>query len=1169
MEGSSRRKRRANRNSRPSWGEAARNTHSSFHYSQSSQLSSDKTGDSLHHTATSTHAREWTPTEENRRENGRGIAGTTTPVFEVPSPHTIDEAYNMTWSTTSEGDAFATDSPTGFAQEGTGNRECRENIPADGRNPRQQLHGQSKLRRPRSRQDLNQLNQHPENDMSSSVGTHHASRRQHRQKRQQKKRMAVAEIIVKFLDWLVIVTSELLKAFLKELRILINKISDGVAASLLHVTVRPGYISGRRKRITSSNGPNAAVSRRHTSSGGISGESDDHPSSSTASNGASQDRRQRPGGVRPFQDFLQERFQSIWSPRRDQHNREQSQLRTNSSGGSDSGRNSGSDSERQGRRKTSGKKHGFITSILRRIEGIHQLLVPTLPTVSDVWEKVFSCCRRKQDVTDPDPMADKESVGKGGSSSESAAEKQSRIQSILSISNGTDAHLSKSISYSPGLMEDMSMKLHVWIDQAGTFLRRSYRSFFRRHFGIHRPTRHVIEHEPTVVSHLFLWPFSWFHFLAKLLFLGMRVVWDLIRKFTIMFLSYAKPGNIISAFKISWNTLVSEPMKLIFREIIGRILWDAPVKRIRAKAVEIAPNLTAGEDIKASDLPSSTDGPFNVPEASTSDVPTPVSDGDTKVPPSLRGSAVRLIEEVYGFPVETYGVKTVDGYLLRLIRIPRRESSKVAFFQHGLLDTATAWVANGHLFSLACRAYQMGFDVFLSNLRGTTDLMQHEMNGEMIHDGVMDHDDASRSRGRVKSDGGTASRAVARHGAHTAAIPAHSKLSVLNREFWSFSVDDHTLDVFALTDKMHEIKYGERREWKYKHNQPRQRSVNRLSVVGIGHSMGGAILIGAILHSRALQREHGFSKLVLLSPAAYHKYIAPPAKIIVKFCHWLLRFGSDGPFPLRSSYLESGLAKLLQDLKRTQATSDALATLMSTFFGGTDQDMPFRHVHLTEYPLGGSSRRVFLQGIHCMQEKDYCPYDFGKEENVKRYGTTSTPSYREDYGLIDIPVHFVGGARDYLIPAENLMVQRDAINLIHPGRSSLRIFEEAGHLDFTLGLDDGIIDHVLKEIDTFPRRHADRSVTAVSEGEKSRRLDQLSSATTKEDVAAIVNFGMDKTHAVSQSSWRSAKECSKDYPWLCSYTKLEEAFLGLDNIAQGTHIFEAYAENLRTTGPVQ
>ena len=126
----------------------------------------------------------------------------------------------------------------------------------------------------------------------------------------------------------------------------------------------------------------------------------------------------------------------------------------------------------------------------------------------------------------------------------------------------------------------------------------------------------------------------------------------------------------------------------------------------------------------------------------------------------------------------------------------------------------------------------------------------------------------------------------------------------------------------------------------------------------------------------------------------------------------------------------------------------------------------------------------------------------------------------------------------------------------------MQIFEDAGHLDFTLGLDDGIIDHVLKEINNLPPHHADRTVTVVSEEEKSRRSEQLSSATTKEDVAVLLNYGMDKTHEVTTSSWRSAKECSEDYPWLRSYTKLDEAFLGLDNVAQGTDIPDAYRENL-------
>ena len=95
-------------------------------------------------------------------------------------------------------------------------------------------------------------------------------------------------------------------------------------------------------------------------------------------------------------------------------------------------------------------------------------------------------------------------------------------------------------------------------------------------------------------------------------------------------------------------------------------------------------------------------------------------------------------------------------------------------------------------------------------------------------------------------------------------------------------MDDHVLDVFALTEKMHQIKYNEREQWKNNRQQvlAKNQSSKQLSVVGIGHSMGGAILIATILHSRALHRYHGFSKLVLLSPAAYHKYIAPPAKYV-------------------------------------------------------------------------------------------------------------------------------------------------------------------------------------------------------------------------------------------------------------------------------------------------
>lgn len=64
-----------------------------------------------------------------------------------------------------------------------------------------------------------------------------------------------------------------------------------------------------------------------------------------------------------------------------------------------------------------------------------------------------------------------------------------------------------------------------------------------------------------------------------------------------------------------------------------------------------------------------------------------------------------VIDSVCGYPVQCFTVETVDGYLLRLVRIPRPTSRRVVYYQHGLLDSSAAWVSNGHVFSLALRAF--------------------------------------------------------------------------------------------------------------------------------------------------------------------------------------------------------------------------------------------------------------------------------------------------------------------------------------------------------------------------------------------------------------------------------------------------------------------------------
>ena len=119
----------------------------------------------------------------------------------------------------------------------------------------------------------------------------------------------------------------------------------------------------------------------------------------------------------------------------------------------------------------------------------------------------------------------------------------------------------------------------------------------------------------------------------------------------------------------------------------------------------------------------------------------------TSPPMSRTGShSAGLIQGVCGYPVECVPVTTADGYHIHMVRIPRRGSTKCAFFQvrsgadgcqcgtcvcgvrvvrtclcgaltrqclldaqHGLLDSASAWVSNGNVFSLGCRAWESGY----------------------------------------------------------------------------------------------------------------------------------------------------------------------------------------------------------------------------------------------------------------------------------------------------------------------------------------------------------------------------------------------------------------------------------------------------------------------------
>ncbi|CAN1788087.1 Lipase member N [Linum perenne] len=371
-----------------------------------------------------------------------------------------------------------------------------------------------------------------------------------------------------------------------------------------------------------------------------------------------------------------------------------------------------------------------------------------------------------------------------------------------------------------------------------------------------------------------------------------------------------------------------------------------------------------------------------------------------------------------GYPYEAIRVITSDGYVLLLERIPRRDSRKAVYLQHGVMDSSMGWVSNGVVGSPAFAAYDQGFDVFLGNLRG---LVSRE----------------------------------------------HVDKNISSRQYWRYSINEHgTADIPAMVQKIHEVKTAELRingieaEEETSGGQP-------YKLCAISHSLGGAAMIMYVVTQRIEEKPHRLSRLILLSPAGFHQdsnlVFTTMEHLFLMMAPVLSLFIPAFYIPTR--FFRMLLNKLARDFNNYPAVGGLVQTLMSYVVGGDSSNwvgvLGLPHYNMNDMP--GVSFRVALHLAQMKHARKFIMYDYGSQAaNMDFYGSTEPLDLGEYYGLIDIPVDLVAGKKDNVI-RPSMVIKHYKLMKEAGVEVSYNEYEYA-HLDFTFSHREELLAYVLSRM---------------------------------------------------------------------------------------------------------
>jgi pimeloyl-ACP methyl ester carboxylesterase len=387
---------------------------------------------------------------------------------------------------------------------------------------------------------------------------------------------------------------------------------------------------------------------------------------------------------------------------------------------------------------------------------------------------------------------------------------------------------------------------------------------------------------------------------------------------------------------------------------------------------------------------------------------------------ALAGDEDKSIEELItqqGFTFEEFSVKTQDGYICKLhhLHAPQGPTKGPVFLQHGLLDSSDAWVVNYRDRSLGFILADEGFDVFLGNSRGNKYCLEHE------------------------------------------------SLDSKQSEFWDFSWDEMAKrDIPAYVDAI-------------------LSKTSQESLLFVGHSQGTTQMFAALVSQPELTKK--VNLFVAFAPVAYVAHTESPliksaAKLRVD--ELVASLGVQQLLPT-SEFMRSVVPWFCTSTLFSWMCDSALHFMIGYNTDEMQQDR--MSVFLSHFPSGTSTKDLvhWAQSVRNYEggddRSDFGFFDYGAEENMKRYGSSDAPLY----DLTKFPpttdlMIFSGGVDKVADPVD---VNRLVADL--PSRPFWQVMESYDHLDFMWG-QNAFKDVFAQVVERMNQKWTEKSTSSPASG---------------------------------------------------------------------------------------